>query len=66
MIIDYLGVRGDISPPTIGQFLYRRDYQPMVNSKIDYQLEEIRKVTNKPMGLKEKICFFGLIAEIIA
>lgn len=60
------GVRIDISLYTTSRFLYRPYYLPPVNAgEMDYQMEEIRKITWKKLGWNEKMGHFRCISEFI-
>lgn len=57
----------DVSACIIGRFFYEPDYQPPVNTgKMDYQLEEIRKINWKQLGLDEKLSYIKWITTRIA
>lgn len=57
----------DISPHTIGYFLYGLKYQPPINTEdLDNQIEEMRKITQRLLGFENNIVLFRCMAERIA
>lgn len=59
-------IRVDISPHTIKRFLYGSEYQAPANTgEIDNQMEDLRKITRKILGLENEMVNFGWIAKRI-
>lgn len=57
----------DISLHTIGRFLYGPEYQAPINTgEMDYWIEDMRNITKRMLGLKDKMVLFRLIVERIA
>lgn len=62
-----LGVRVNISRPTISQFFNGPNFHPLVNtSEIDYRMDKIQKITKKQLGSEDKMRHFWSIASMIA